>query len=124
MRKLTKRRQMLLYAISGMGINMLELSPKRIKVANMLPAVFLPIAYVPIAELIGKMMGGKKGGKKGKKPEAMGFEIGPEMMAMMGGFTVLRLFTLMGGMADIKFTKEELLGLNAKLNKIKKPKKK
>ncbi len=39
----------------GMGINMLELSPKRIKVANMLPAVFLPIAYIPIAEFIGKI---------------------------------------------------------------------
>lgn len=33
----------------GMGFNMLELSDKRIKVANMLPAVFLPIAYVPLA---------------------------------------------------------------------------
>ena len=65
-------------------------------------------------------------GKKGEegKMEAMGFEIGPEMMSMMGGFTVLRLFTLMGGMMDVKFTKEQLLDLNAKLNKIKRPKKK
>ncbi len=39
----------------GMGINMLELSEKRIRVANMLPAVFLPIAYVPIAELISRL---------------------------------------------------------------------
>ena len=76
-------------------------------------------------KLMGKMMGGnKKDGKKGKKVEAMGFEIGPEMMAMMGGFTALRLFTLMGGMMDVKFTKEELLALNKKLNKIKAPKKK
>lgn len=73
--------------------------------------------------LVGKLMGGKGKGKDGKM-EAMGFEIGPEMMSMMGGFTVLRLFTLMGGMMDVKFTKEELLELNAKLNKIKKPKKK
>ncbi len=75
--------------------------------------------------LVGKLMGGKKGkdGKEGKM-EAMGFEIGPEMMSMMGGFTVLRLFTLMGGMMDVKFTKEELLDLNKKLNKIKRPKKK
>ncbi len=71
--------------------------------------------------LAGKLLGGK--GKDGKM-EAMGFEIGPDMMSMMGGFTVLRLFTLMGGMADIKFTKEQLLDLNAKLNKIKKPKSK
>ena len=69
--------------------------------------------------LAGKLMGGK--GKDGKM-EAMGFEIGPEMMSMMGGFTVLRLFTLMGGMMDMNFTKEQLLDLNAKLNKIKKPK--
>ncbi len=71
-------------------------------------------------KLVGKLMGGKKGEKK----KAAGFEVGPEMMTMMGGFTVLRLFTLMGGMMDVKFTKEELLKLNAKLNKIKAPKKK
>jgi uncharacterized membrane protein YqgA involved in biofilm formation len=34
----------------GMGINMLELSPNRIKVANMLPAIFLPIAYIPLSD--------------------------------------------------------------------------
>ena len=73
--------------------------------------------------LVGKLMGGKDKGKDGKM-EAMGFEVGPEMMSMMGGFTVLRLFTLMGGMMDVKFTKEELLELNSKLNKIKRPKKK
>ena len=36
----------------GMGINMLELSPQRIKVANMLPAIFLPIAYIPLSNWI------------------------------------------------------------------------
>ncbi len=72
--------------------------------------------------LMGKLMGGK--GKGDGKIKAAGFEVGPEMMSMMGGFTVLRLFTLMGGMMDAKFTKEELLDLNAKLNKIKAPKKK
>ena len=71
--------------------------------------------------LAGKLLGGK--GKDGKM-EAMGFEVGPEMMSMMGGFTVLRLFTLMGGMMDAKFTKEQLLDLNKKLNNIKAPKKK
>ena len=69
--------------------------------------------------LAGKLMvGGKKGGESKK---AAGFDITPEMMTMMNGFTVLRLFTLMGGMMDVKFTKEQLLDLNAKLNKIKKP---
>lgn len=51
-----------------------------------------------------------------------GFEVGPEMISMMGGFTVIRLFTMMGSMANLKFTKEELLDLNAKHNKIKKKK--
>ncbi|MBQ1961905.1 MAG: glycoside hydrolase family 2 protein, partial [Clostridia bacterium] len=74
--------------------------------------------------LVGKLMGGKGKGGEGGKIKAAGFEVGPEMMSMMGGFTVLRLFTLMGGMMDVKFTKEELLDLNAKLNKIKRPKKK
>lgn len=36
----------------GMGVNLLELGQKRIKVANMLPAVFLPIAYVPLSAWI------------------------------------------------------------------------
>ncbi len=76
-------------------------------------------------KLMGRMMGGgKKGGKKDGKIKAAGFEVGPEMMAMMGGFTALRLFTLMGGMMDVKFTKEELLAHNKKHNKIKAPKKK
>ena len=40
----------------GMGINMLELSPRRIKVANMLPAIFLPIAYVPLYNWIAGLL--------------------------------------------------------------------
>jgi len=72
--------------------------------------------------MFAKMMGGKKS-KDGEAPkmEAMGFEINADMMSMMNGFTVLRLFTLMGGMMDVKFTKEQLLDINAKLNKIEKP---
>ena len=57
--------------------------------------------------------------KKGGAPKAMGFEINEDMMQMMGGFTVLRL-TGMVSMMNISFTKEELLDLNARLNKIKK----
>ena len=72
------------------------------------------------AKLMGKMLGGKK---KGEKAKPMGFEMTPELMSMMGGFTVLRLLTMAGGMMDAKFTKEDLLKLNAKLSKIKAPKK-
>ena len=64
--------------------------------------------------LFGQLMGGMAGKK------AMGFEMNESMMAMMGGFTVLRLISLAGGMMDMKFTKEQLLGLNAQLNQIKK----
>ena len=63
------------------------------------------------------LAGDKEGGKK-----AAGFEINEGMMQMMGGFTVLRMTSLMGAM-DIKWTKEELLKLNKQLNRIRKPKK-
>ena len=39
---------------------------------------------------------------------------------MMGGFTVLRLAGMIGGFMNIEITKEQLLDLNKKLNKIKK----
>ena len=77
------------------------------------------------AALMAKMMGGKKDGKKDGEPaKAMGFELTPDMMTMMNGFTVLRLITMAGGMMNVKFTKEQLLDLNSQLNKIKKPNKK
>ena len=71
-----------------------------------------------------KMNAGKKGEKK-----AGGFEVnlkdagGSGLMDMMGGFSVLRLSSMMG-MMNISFTKEELLKLNKQLNRIRKPKKK
>ena len=70
------------------------------------------------AKLMGKMLGGKK---KGEKAKPMGFEVNADMMSMMNGFTVLRLLTLMGGMMDAKFTKEDLLKLNKKLSRIRAP---
>ena len=72
--------------------------------------------------LMGKMLGGgkKRDGEGGGTIKAAGFEVNADMMSMMNGFTALRLFTLMGGMMDVKFTREELLEINAKLNKIKK----
>ena len=50
-----------------------------------------------------------------------GFELSGDIMQMLGGFTVLRL-TSMIGMANVSFNKEELLKMNKKLNKIRKPK--
>lgn len=74
-----------------------------------------------------KMSAGKKDKKaKGEDKEKKGgFDVdlsaGSGLMDMMGGFTVLRLTSMMG-MMNISFTKEELLKMNRQLNKIKKPK--
>ena len=57
--------------------------------------------------------------KKGDKV-AGGFEMNDAMMQMMGGFTFLRLAGMIGTMG-VNLTKEQLLDINAKLNKIKKP---
>jgi hypothetical protein len=45
------------------------------------------------------------------------------IMQMVGSFTILRISS-MGGMVGIEFTKEQLLDMNKKLNKIKLPKNK
>ncbi len=70
-----------------------------------------------------KMNAGKKGEKK-----SGGFEVDLKdgnaggMMQMLGGFSVLRLTSMME-MMNVSFTKEELLKMNKQLNRIKKPKK-
>ena len=73
-----------------------------------------------------KMDADKKPAKDGEK-KGGGFKIDMKgikgMGQMLGGFTVLRLTSMMG-MANISFTKEELLKINAKLNRIKIPKEK
>ena len=66
------------------------------------------------------LSGGKK---KGEKAKAGGFELSGDMLQMMGGFTVLRLTSLVS-MMNISFTKEELLKMNRQLNRIRKPKNK
>ncbi len=38
--------------ILGIGINMLGLAPVKLKVGNMLPAIFLPLLYIPVANLL------------------------------------------------------------------------
>ena len=48
-----------------------------------------------------------------------GFEINEDMMQMLGGFTFIR-FAGLAGMIGIEFTKEQLLKINSKLNKISK----
>ena len=61
--------------------------------------------------------------KKKKKKKSKNPEMNSGVMNMIGNFTVLR-FTGMLAMRNVYFTKEELLKINAKLNRIKKPKEK
>ncbi|MBP3305908.1 MAG: DUF4982 domain-containing protein, partial [Oscillospiraceae bacterium] len=70
------------------------------------------------AGLVAKLMPKTKDGEKGKIMG--GFEMSEGMMSMLAGFTVLRLSGMLGTM-NINLTKEDLLNLNAQLNKIKKP---
>ena len=68
-----------------------------------------------------KMKAGKRGGEEKKSG---GFDVdlkaGSGLMQMLGGFTVLRLSSMMG-MMNVSFTKEELLKMNRKLKRIRKP---
>lgn len=75
-----------------------------------------------LGALMSRMMKGVKNSSEGEAAKAAGFEITPEMIKMMGGFTITRLSGMMG-MMGVTPTKEELLALNAGLNRIKKPKK-
>ena len=98
----------------------IEEKPGRLSLNSKMSAVISTFrGKLLFARLMGKMLGG---GKKGEKAKPMGFEMTPELMSMMGGFTVLRLLTMAGGMMDAKFTKEDLLSLNKKLSRIKAPK--
>ncbi len=68
--------------------------------------------------LFGQIMGPIAEAAKQSAGEG-GFEMNEGIMQMMGGFTVLRLIGMLG-MTGLKMNKEQLLDLNAKLNKIKK----
>ena len=99
--------------------------------------ITMPEGYFSINDKISDIMGTVRGkllfaglvakmmpkGKNGEKTKAMGgFEMNESMMSMLGGFTVLRIAGMLGTM-NINLTKEDLLDLNAQLNKIKKPNK-
>jgi len=68
----------------------------------------------------------KKMSANKKEKKSGGFDVDLKadggLMDMMGGFTVLRLSSMMG-MMNISFTKEELLQINKQLNRIRKPRK-
>jgi len=70
-----------------------------------------------------KALGGKKG-KKGEKAggmvDAKTFKDNPDMMGFIYGFSIKRLLSMMGMAGATPLTKEEILAINKKLNKIKK----
>ena len=65
-----------------------------------------------------KFKASQKGEKSGGGGLPGGMKISKELLQMAGAFTPLRVANLVGAM-EVKFTKEELLAYNAKLNKIK-----
>ena len=89
------------------------------KISDIMSCLRGKLWFAKIGLKLKKALGG--GGKE-KAKKASGFEVSEGMMQMMGGFTVLRL-TSMLGMMDLSFTKEELLKMNKQLNRIRKPKK-
>ena len=70
-----------------------------------------------VQEIMGGVMGRMAGGS-GDKPEAS-LQNAEKMMEMMGSFTAIRLMNLMGATGS-GLTKEEMLAVNERLNRIKK----
>ena len=81
--------------------------------------------FITMGLKLKKKMNANKKSKDAGEKKSGGFDVDlkadGDLMEMMGGFTVLRLTSMMG-MMNISFTKEELLKINKKLNKIRKPK--
>ncbi len=91
------------------------------KIADIMKSFFGKLWFAKMGLILKRKMDANKKGKDGEKKSG-GFDIPKDgIMQMMGSFTVLRLSSMMG-MANISFTKEELLKMNKQLNRIKKPK--
>ena len=91
------------------------------KVSDIMKSLRGKLWFVKMGLMLKKKMdANKKAEADGKK--SGGFDIPKDgIMKMMGSFTILRLSSMMG-MANVSFTKEELLKMNKQLNRIKKPK--
>ena len=88
------------------------------KISDIMSSFFGKLWFIKTMLKIKKQL--SAGGNDGT---AAGFEMSEGIMQMMGGFTVLRLTSMMG-MMNVSFTKEELLKMNKQLNRIRKPKNK
>ena len=64
----------------------------------------------------------KPKGEKGEGGHGGTFSLTPDMLQMVGSFTILRMSGMVG-MVGVTLTEKDLLKLNAQLNKIKAPKK-
>ena len=80
--------------------------------------VVLGAFMLKIAGMLKKAGGEKKEGGHGNSS----FKLSPEMLQMIGSFTILRMSGMVG-MVGITLTEKDLLTLNKQLNKIKAPKK-
>ena len=98
------------------------------KISDIMSCTRGKLWFAGVGLMMKKKMNANKKDKSGEKKSG-GFDVnlkdaqGSGMMDMLGGFSVLRLSSMMG-MMNISFTKEELLKMNKKLNRIKKPNKK
>ena len=82
------------------------------------------LVMLSFLKMLKDSMGGKKDDGEEKKGNMLsGFKVTPSMLknvyGMAKGFTIKRVFSMLGG----SFTKEQILELNAKLNKVKAPEK-
>ena len=99
------------------------------KVSDIMESKLGKLWFIGVALKLKKKMNANKKKSEGGEKKSGGFDVdlkggnGGDIMQMLGGFTVLRL-TSMLGMINVSFTKEELLKMNKKLNRIRKPRKK
>ena len=88
-----------------------------ISLLSLFAGLFVVLAKKQMPKKSDKLKEKKKKQKKVKKKN----NLDSGTMDMIGSFTVLR-FTSLLAMRNVFFTKEELLKMNRKLNRIKKPK--
>ncbi len=80
--------------------------------------VMLSVGLIILKQLKSKEKSKEKGGGGFS---ISGFKLSPDLMKMLGGFSILRASSMLG-MINVSMTKEQLLKLNKRLNRIKKKK--
>ena len=73
-----------------------------------------------VMKFMSKQKAATKGDETEKKSAGSGMKLNKNIIKMAEGFTVKRIFSMVGMMGIDPMTKEEILEINAKLNKIKK----